>query len=179
MTRVVAGLVVAVSIAMLAFCLLSIEYFGAVVFVPIALSPFALVGALLIARVPRNAVGWLLGGSGVVFGLTIAGGPYGWLALVRDPGHLPGGEAAAALWTNGFAPGLGLAALMLLFFPSGHGLGGRWAWLERVVVALVVLITLVDFLKDVPVAVGPPHRRPTPRCSSPIRSRSMGRLVSS
>ncbi len=155
MNRAAAALVAFAAVALLIVDVALIEYFGTFVIVPVALSPFALVGALLIARVPRNAVGWLLSGSGVVFGLTFAGGAYGWLALVRDPGHLPGGEVAAAYAQIGFTPGIALAVLMLLFFPSGHGLGGRWTWLERAVVAGVVLITLVDFLKDVPVPVGP------------------------
>ncbi|HEV2011623.1 MAG TPA: hypothetical protein VGS17_11425 [Candidatus Limnocylindria bacterium] len=154
MTRVVAGLVVAVEIAAVAVCLISIEYSGAFVIVPIALSPFALVGALLIVRVPRNAVGWLLSGSGVLFGLIFAGGAYGWLALIRDPGHLPGGEVAAALATTGFIPAISLVVFMLLVFPSGHGLGGRWARLERALVPFLVLITFVHFLQDVPVEVG-------------------------
>jgi hypothetical protein len=154
-SRAAAALVAFAAVALLIVDVALIEYFGTFVIVPVALSPFALVGALLIARVPRNAVGWLLSGSGVVFGLTFASGAYGWLALVRDPGRLPGGEVAAAYAQIGFTPGIALAVLMLLFFPSGHGLGGRWTWLERAVVAGVVLITLVDFLKDVPIPVGP------------------------
>ena len=150
-----AGLVAAVAIAVVVFNLIHIGDFGFFAFIPISLSPFALVGALLIARVPRNAVGWLLSGSGVCFAIAFAGGEYATNALVFDPGSLPAGEVAAGLAAAGIAPAVGLIVLTLLFFPSGRGLGGRWTWLERALIAFVVFITLVDLFRDVPVPVGP------------------------
>jgi hypothetical protein len=155
MTRVVAGLVAGFSIAVVVFNLIHIEDFGFFAFIPISLSPFALVGALLIARVPRNTVGWLLSGSGVCFAITFAGAEYATNALVFDPGSLPAGEVAAGLAAAGIAPAIGLTVLVLLLFPSGRGLGGRWTLVERAVIAFVVSITLVDLFKDVPVPVGP------------------------
>ena len=155
MTRVVAGLVAGFSIAVIVFNLIHIEDFGFFAFIPIALSPFALVGALLVARVPRNPVGWLLSGSGVCFATAFAGGEYATTALVFHPGSLPAGEVAAGLAAAGIAPAVGLTVLMLLFFPTGRGLGGRWTWVERGFIAFVVFITVVDLFKDVPVPVGP------------------------
>jgi hypothetical protein len=155
MTRVVAGLVAGFSIAVVGFNLIHIADFGAFAFIPISLSPFALVGALLIARVPRNAVGWLLSGAGVCFAITFAGGEYATAAMVFDPGSLPAGEVAAGLAAAGIAPAIGLTVLTLLLFPSGRGLGGRWTLVERAFIAFVVFITLVDLFKDVPVPVGP------------------------
>lgn len=155
MTRAIAGLVAAVSIAGVAFNLSHIKDFGFFAFVPISLSPFALVGALLIARVPRNAVGWLLSGSGVCFAIAFACGEYATTALVFDPGSLPAGEVAAAISSASITPAIGFTVVMLLFFPSGRGLGGRWTWGERVLIAFVVFITLVDLFKDLPVPFGP------------------------
>jgi hypothetical protein len=155
MTRVVAGLVAAFSIAVVMFNLIHIGDFGFFAFVPISLSPFALVGALLIVRVPRNAVGWLLIGSGVCFAIAFAGGEYATAAMVFDPGSLPAGEVAAGLSQACVVPAIGLTVLLLLLFPAGRGLGGRWTLVERAVIAFVVFITLVDLFKNVPVPVGP------------------------
>ncbi len=88
MTRVVAAVVVLATIAMLVFDVLILDFLGAFVAIPIAVSPFALVGALLVARIPRNPVGWLLSGSGLLFELLTAVNGYAWVALVRDPGRL-------------------------------------------------------------------------------------------
>jgi hypothetical protein len=155
MTRAIASLVAAVSIAVIAFNLIHINDFGFFALIPISLSPFSLVGALLILRVPRNAVGWLLSGSGVCFAIAFAGGEYATTALVFDPGSLPAGEVAAGLSAAGIAPAIGLTVLLLLLFPAGRGLGGRWTWLERALIAFVVFITLVDLFRDVPVPVAP------------------------
>jgi len=43
--------------------------------------------------------------------------------------------------------------LMLLFFPSGRGLGGRWTWVERFLVLFVVVLVVANFLKDAPIVV--------------------------
>jgi hypothetical protein len=181
MTRVVAGLVATFSIAVVVFNLIHLEDFGFFAFIPISLSPFALVGALLIARVPRNAVGWLLSGAGVCFTIAFAGGEYATTALVFDPGSLPAGEVAAGLSQAAVAPAIGLTVLMLLLFPSGRGLGGRWTLVERALIAFVVFIILVDLFRDVPVPVGP--QLPTdiqPVIANPFALQGpLGRIVTS
>ena len=54
------------------------------------------VGVLVASRHPRNAIGWLFLGSGVL--LALVGAAYGYAALALDPGSpLPGGLAAAWL----------------------------------------------------------------------------------
>jgi hypothetical protein len=121
--------------------------------IPIAVSPLAFVGALLIARVPRNVVGWLLATSGLFFAASFVGNSYAWLALVREGGRWPGGDLAAAVAAGLFTPALALAVLMLLFFPSGRGLGGRWTWVERFLVLYVAVLVVANFLKDAPIVV--------------------------
>ncbi|HTJ61313.1 MAG TPA: hypothetical protein VL333_09015 [Candidatus Saccharimonadales bacterium] len=151
LNRVVAALVVIAILVLLAFNALWSEW--PFVLIPIAVSPMAFVGALLIARVPRNVVGWLLAASGLAFAGSFAGNSYAWVALVREGGRAPGGELAGAVAAALFTPALSFAVLMLLFFPSGRGLGGRWTWVERFFVAFVAVLVVANFLKDAPVEV--------------------------
>ncbi|HTH71288.1 MAG TPA: hypothetical protein VL493_08390 [Candidatus Saccharimonadales bacterium] len=151
MNRIVAALVVIAIVVLLAFNALWSEW--PFVLIPIAVSPLAFVGALLIARVPRNVVGWLLAASGLLFAGSFAGNSYAWVALVSEGGRWPGGELAAAIAAALFTPALSFAVLMLLFFPSGRGLGGRWTWVERFFVVFVAVLIGANFLKDVPIEI--------------------------
>jgi hypothetical protein len=151
LNRVVAALVVVSIVGLLILNALWSEW--PFVMITVAVSPLAFVGALLIARVPRNVVGWLLAASGLLFAASFVGNSYAWLALVREGGRWQGGELAAAIATALFTPALAFAVLMLLFFPSGRGLGGRWTWLERFLVLFVTVLIAANFLKDTPVEV--------------------------
>ena len=84
---------------------------------------FSTVGALVAAKRPGNAVGWLLLGSALSF--TLAG--FG-LTLPGRTGNgrfspvVLGQWAAAWMW----GVGLGLAVLSLLVFPDGRPPSRRW-----------------------------------------------------
>lgn len=160
MNRIIAPTLAALTIALVVVDFAIFDFFGPFIVIPVALLPLGLVGALLITRLPRNPVGWFLVTSGVCFELALSAGAYAWAALVRDQGGLPGGALAAVISNATFTPSLGLAVLMLLFFPSGRGLGGRWTWVERVLIAVVVLITVTDLLKDAPISVTAPLAQP-------------------
>jgi hypothetical protein len=151
LNRAIAALVVVTIVGLLVLNALWSEW--PFVLIAVAVSPLAFVGALLIARVPRNVVGWLLAASGLLFAGSIVGNSYAWLALVREGGRWPGGELAAAVAAALFTPALAFAVLMLLFFPSGRGLGGRWTWVERFLVLFVTVLIATSFLKDAPVEV--------------------------
>ena len=155
MTRVVAGLVAAFAVVVIVYNLLNLETFSFFGLISIALVPFAVVGSLLIARIPRNAVGWLLSGAGVCLAIAITGNEYATVALINDPGGLPAGDVAAGLAAGCVAAGIGLTAITLLVFPSGRGLGGRWTWIERALMVLIVLVTFADLFRDVPLQIGP------------------------
>jgi hypothetical protein len=156
MSRVVATGVALLSLGGLLVDLWIFDYFGPFIVIPIVLLPMGLLGALLIWRVPRNPVGWLVGLSGVACEGGFAASAYGWHALVRVPGVLPGGELAIAVSNAWFGPTIGCMVLTLLFFPTGHGLGGRWRWVERAMIVLVVLITVGTVFKDALIDVSPP-----------------------
>lgn len=148
MSRIVGGLVGLLGIGLLLVDFAMLDFFGPFIVIPIALAPLWLVGGLLIARIPRNPVGWLLGLSGVLFALMFAASAYSWSALVAHPGGLPGGEIAVLLSSFVFPPALGSLVLLLLFFPSGRGLGGRWVWLERGMILIVLTVAVTGLFQD-------------------------------
>ena len=175
MNRVVAAVIVLATTAALVADVLWSQW--PFVVIPFAVSPLAFVGALLVFRVPRNAVSWLLSASGLLFEATFFANTYAWLALAREPGRWPAGELVAAIGSALFAPAVSFAVLMLLFFPSGRGLGGRWTWVERALMALVVTIVATRLFKEVPIEVtrpdGPPVTFPNPFALSGLPGRIM------
>jgi hypothetical protein len=101
---------------------------------------FPTVGALIAARRPGNAIGWLFCAIGLSEAVAVFTGEYATYALITRPGALPAGVALAWLSTWTWLPGVVLAAtLLLLLFPDGRMPSRRWrpvAWLS---VALLVV----------------------------------------
>jgi hypothetical protein len=98
------------------------------------------VGAVIVARQPRNRIGWLCCAVGLLVGPAFLAQAYAWYALVYRPGSLPGGLAMAWLgeWPWFIALGLVLTFLLLLF-PTGHLVSRRWrvvAWAAAANLAL-------------------------------------------
>jgi hypothetical protein len=89
------------------------------------------VGFVLASRRPRNRVGWIILGAGLVLGLGFFCQRYGQHGLVAAPGSLPAARAAA--WFVNVAwqiPAAGLV-FVLLVFPTGRLRSRRWrpaAW---------------------------------------------------
>lgn len=84
------------------------------------------IGGLLAARRPENAVGWLLLASGVFWTILSASDPYAQRGLVESPGSLPG--AGFALWLATWTWMVGILVLpgVLLHFPDGELPSPRW-----------------------------------------------------
>jgi hypothetical protein len=102
---------------------------------------FAIVGAMIAARVPENPIGWIFCLTGVVLGVADFGSQYAeqMLFIASDP--LPGGRTAALLQELGLAPSFGLLSLALLLFPDGRSPSGRWRvvlWLALTGIGLSV-----------------------------------------
>jgi hypothetical protein len=100
-----------------------------------ALAGFALVGALVASRQPRNAIGWILLAIALLFSLsTVVEG----LSLRPQP-------AAVAMWLDDWLSDvwIGLVGVWIpLLFPNGHLPSRAWrpvAWFGTVVFALGVL----------------------------------------
>lgn len=122
--------------------------------------------ALLCWARPRNAVGWLLGLSGVMGVLCNWGQTYGAHALVVPGSDLPLGAVVLSLSAPLWLLNIGIPATLLLArYPSG-AIHGRWARrLDRlVIVAMVLLVTgyatSPEAVTDVVTNTEPPLRVP-------------------
>ena len=102
------------------------------------------VGAVIVARQPRNRIAWLCCAVGLLVGPAFLGQDYAWYGLVHRPGSLPGGLAMAWLgeWPWFVALGLMLTFLLLLF-PNGRLVSRRWrviAWAAGAELAVVWVV---------------------------------------
>ena len=103
---------------------------------------FPTVGALIIARLPTNPVGWIFCGVGLLYGVrrfTIAYADY----ALTENFALPGGKYVAwfSTWV-GFAGPILAGVILMLLFPSGRISSRRWrivAWTAVLGAALTVL----------------------------------------
>ena len=89
------------------------------------------VGALIASRLPRNPIGWIFCGTGLLYGLRNFAMSYANYALLVVP-SLPGGEYAAwiSTWLR-FSSLILLGVFLVLLFPGGRLPARRWravAW---------------------------------------------------
>lgn len=112
------------------------------IIVPIVLL-YALVGALVVTREPRNAVGWLLNAFALAMVVSFLTFRY---AIAAHDGYGFGGEGLAAsfgwLWLVGLAVPVFLAHLL----PTGRPLAPSWGrLLGATVVAFLAVLTVFAF----------------------------------
>jgi hypothetical protein len=88
--------------------------------------PFAAVGVIVARRQPRNPMGWLLAGVGVLVMLANVGSLYALLDY-RLGHRLPFGPVAVLLDVS-WEPALMLLPLAILLFPDGRLPSARWRW---------------------------------------------------
>ncbi|MGH2654329.1 MAG: hypothetical protein ACRDHV_08280 [Actinomycetota bacterium] len=113
------------------------------------------VGALVVGRQTRNAVGWILLAVAVAAGGAFAGGEYANHGTFADPGSLPG--VAWAWWMGDFL-WVALLALpttfLLLLFPDGRVPSPRWRPVLWVLTGFVVSAVVVFALDPTSYAGG-------------------------
>ena len=88
--------------------------------------PFAVVGALVAARQPRNPIGWLFCAIALSEQTRGLASTYARGALVANPGEWPGGVEAIALARLAAYLPFTLALFALLLFPTGRVPSTRW-----------------------------------------------------
>jgi signal transduction histidine kinase len=104
----------------------------------------SLIGALVVSRQPRNALGWIFALLGLLITFNFAGSVYAAFTLIREHESWPAGRAIAWL-TSGWV-WIPMSALLVVFvpllFPTGRALSPRWrfpAWFAMAFILLGVI----------------------------------------
>jgi signal transduction histidine kinase len=113
---------------------------GGASFVVLSLAS-AMVGAMVLWRVPGNAVGWVLVAIGALTGAGAVAYQYGAYGLSQNPGA-PGIAFAGWFSSPLSEPVAGLFGLVLVLFPSGRVLSGRWRPTVAVALGASALLVL-------------------------------------
>jgi signal transduction histidine kinase len=117
----------------------------------------SLIGALVVSRQPRNALGWVLTLVGLMITFNFAGSVYATFALIREQGSWPAGLAIAWL-TSGWLwiPMSGLLVIFVpLLFPTGRAVSPRWRFPAWFAVAFIVLSGIGNALRPGPLSSPP------------------------
>ncbi|PLS75479.1 MAG: hypothetical protein CYG61_07070 [Actinobacteria bacterium] len=113
---------------------------------PGAALAFPALGAFVVSRRPRNAVGWLFC-SALLLAVGFFAEQYAVYSLLVEPGSLPGGAAMAWLATWVSIPGyLAVWTLLLLLFPDGRPPSPRWRPVAWSAATLIVMSTVLAAL---------------------------------
>ena len=111
----------------------------------VGFSAFMVVGALIVAHRPGNAIGWLFSAIALLAFTGQLASEYATYAYATRPGSLPGATLAA--WYGSWPWWLVLALTLVftpLLFPTGRLLSPRWrpvAWLAGVTTAVLTGVT--------------------------------------
>ncbi|MEO7836857.1 MAG: sensor histidine kinase [Acidimicrobiales bacterium] len=105
---------------------------------------FPVLGAFVVSRHPRNAIGWLFS-SGLFLAVGFFAEQYAVYALLVEPGSLPGGAAMAwaATWIS-IPAYLTIWTVLLLLFPDGRPPSRRWrpvVWSAAALIAFTTVLT--------------------------------------
>lgn len=133
---------------------------------------FAVVGLVLAAKRPANAVGWLLVGVALSLSLNVLVVRYAVYGLLAHPGSLPGAAGAAALGSSAWVILISSLALLLLMFPDGRLPSRRW----RVVVWTLLVVDVSTWIGNT--LVPGPFSRPLNAYDNPIGVGALGSVHS-
>ncbi len=100
-----------------------------------------IVGALIVTRQTRNAVGWILWVGAVATFVSDITSVYANFAVTPDGAALPGATFVAWLAPIGFFPSfIAILIFVPLLFPDGRYLSRRWRWVGAFGAAVVGLV---------------------------------------
>ncbi len=109
--------------------------------------PFAVVGAVVAIRQPRNPIGWLMLALALLFLTSTDSGLYAVRAYRVDHSGLPLSRLAVA-FTQLWVGLLVLLPLPILLYPDGHLPSRRWRWPFFVYIAACALLVIGIGAKD-------------------------------
>jgi hypothetical protein len=112
------------------------------VVIGVASLSFATVGAILVSRLPRNLIGWLLAAGGLCFAVDNGATGLADYGLISHPGSLPGAIWFAWLSQWIWAPAIGTVFGLALVYPPGRLLSPRW---RPVAFTGALIIGLISF----------------------------------
>ena len=122
----------------------------------LAFAAYSVIGALIVARRPDNAMGWVFSAIGLLAATMLVTGEYAQYAYVTRPHPLPG--AIVAAWfppTAIYALYVSTVTLPLLLFPTGRLLSPRWRPVLWITGAVIVGLTgLTGLHPDLPLSDG-------------------------
>ncbi len=120
---------------------------GAYGFAAVAVVVYAGVGGLIAARVPGNAIGWLLTLEGLLLAVSMFLEQYGLRGLATAPGSLPAVRPISALGSS--TQNLAVASLivLVLLFPDGRLPSRRWRPVLCIAIAAVIVSGFGQFLQ--------------------------------
>jgi hypothetical protein len=113
----------------------------------LAFTAFMIVGAVVVAHRPGNAVGWIFSTIGLLAGSGAFAWQYAEYAYITQGGSLPGAMVAA--WYNSWFwyPLFSLVSVFtLLLFPTGRLLSPRWRPVAFLAAATTVAIVVLNAL---------------------------------
>src|SRR3712207_97833 len=117
---------------------------------------FPTVGAFVASRRPKNSIGWIFCGTGLLTSVRSFAEAYADYALVARAGSLPGGEYMAWIATWLGPPVVALAVpLVLLVFPDGKLLDRLWWIVVWVAAGGAALLALEEALWPGPLETYP------------------------
>ena len=120
---------------------------GAYGFAAVAVVVYVGVGGLIAARVPGNAIGWLLTLEGLLLAVSMFLEQYGLRGLATAPGSLPAVRPISALGSS--TQNLAVASLivLVLLFPDGRLPSRRWRPVLWIAIAAVIVSGFGQFLQ--------------------------------
>ena len=117
----------------------------------------SLIGALVVSRQPRNALGWIFTLVGLVITFNFAGSVYATFSRAAGHGSWPAGVAIA--WLSAGWLWIPISALLVIFvpllFPTGRPLSPRWRFPAWFGMGFIVLAGISNALMPGPLSSSP------------------------